>query len=105
MSSLLTLRNAGDTIDNEDEGDEGEIPDEPGFFRFGKTLCVKTRHTSERLKIICKDKLNMPGRTGTHGHRKEACDKARRAGDSKEYTDFQWGGNLSIAAAIPTIVQ
>ena len=36
MSSLLTLRNAGDTIDNEDEGDEGEIPDEPSSLDLEK---------------------------------------------------------------------
>jgi hypothetical protein len=84
-------RDVGENVDNEEEGETVETPDEPGFFRFNKVDCVKTRHTSERLKVITKEKLKMDGRTGTHGHRKEACDKARRAGDSKEYCDFRGG--------------
>ena len=36
-------RKTGETsgnIDNEDEGENTEIPDEPGFFRFGKSIYI-----------------------------------------------------------------
>mgnify|MGYP003974207957 FL=1 len=59
----------------------------PGFFRFTlKNRCTKSS-LSRRLRFICKNTLDLPGRTSTHSVRKGSCQEMQMNNCTREVSE------------------